>query len=192
MKYILTDVDGVLLDWFTPFKAFVKKMGRRTKGAAPSDWHLEQWLPDLTWKQITNLILEFNASETFEVLPAFHDAEAYLPKLHWMDFKIVAITSCDDSKEVVKARKRNLLLAFGDIFHEIHCLSLGQSKKKLLRSYPKSWWVEDRWDNATLGVECGHRAIIYTQPHNKKHSSPCVFRADSWMDIYKHICKPKK
>lgn len=176
---LLTDVDGVLLDWFSQFKSFIHSKNITPTADRPSDWSLKDWLPD---HDIVGLISEFNSSEAFGDLPPLPDAMAAIPQLRKMGYRLVAVTSCSSEHGVVQRRRENLIRHFGH-FEDIICLPLGTRKLDVLELYHPTWWVEDRFEHALEGVEAGHKAVLLNRPHNQHLSHPGLIRAQDWHEI---------
>jgi FMN phosphatase YigB (HAD superfamily) len=187
MKYLLTDVDGVLLDWLSSFKEFIVAKGLQTRPGEPHDWKLEHWIRGATQRSITDLVIEFNETPAFGKLKPYGDALTYLKVFCSKGYKIVAITACSSEPQVAKARIDNLNNCFGsNIFTAIHCLDLGCGKADVLDLYPPSIWVEDRWEYAIAGANIGHRTFIIDRPHNQGTDSR-ITRVQDWVELYRSI-----
>ena len=77
---LLTDVDGVLLDWDASFKKYVEKRGYKTKGSNPKSWGMTDWI-NAAADQINKMIARMNGSNIFAMIPPMRDAQLILPKL---------------------------------------------------------------------------------------------------------------
>lgn len=186
---ILTDVDGVLLDWFSGFRAWLKTRGiRPVESGDPSSWDMTEWLPNLN---VQELIMQFNASPDFANIPAYPDAVLYLRKLHKMGHPIVAITSCSADKVTYDMRWDNLQALFGAIFADLICLPLMTSKVPILLTYPPradTWWIEDSLHGAQAGVDVGHQTFLIDRRYNiGKDVHRSVTRVEGWEEIYERI-----
>lgn len=183
---ILTDVDGVLLDWFAGFRAYLVGLGIQVKSGDPDDWSMVGWAP-LTSPEIQAHIATFNSSPAFGQLKPYLGAVEVLRKLWSSGHDIVAITSCSSDPEVIKLREENLRRAFGPIFKEVICLPLMESKVPSLQRFPESIWVEDSLHGAKAGVEAGHWTFILDKPYNQIASLPRVSRVNSWYEIHERF-----
>lgn len=186
---ILTDVDGVLLDWFGGFKSYLLERGIQVEDVAePDDWSMVGWVHH---DNIPSLIAEFNASPEFGRLSAYPDALKKLRSLYHDGHPIVAITSCSDDPVTHEARRVNLEAEFGPIFEKLICLPLMKSKVGELAAYPlaaNTYWIEDSLHGAQAGVDVGHHTILIERKYNKKHAvDPRVHRARDWNSIYSVI-----
>jgi hypothetical protein len=186
-KLILTDCDDVLLNWSLGFKNFCEiEKGVKFSSAEPDEWNLTSWVgvPDHT---VGEWIHQFNSeSWEFGALPAFHDALVNIPKLTARDYRFICITSCSDNSSVVKLRRANLFMMFGDIFDEVICLPLGISKGTVLSKYSPTFWIEDNFTNGIVGLEHGHKTIMMRRNHNRrfeKNSDPRIIWCSSWGEI---------
>lgn len=171
-QHVILDCDDVLLDWMGGFRAFVEKItGVVPDPAGPNSWEMGEWLgmPD---DIIFELIRNFNASPDFGQLDARFDALLTLPAFHRMGHKLTVLTSCSDDPITVQRRRENLHAHFGDIFQQVICMPLRESKKNWLNILERGIWVEDNYKNGTLGHGCGHRTFMVRRCHNRAHEMP--------------------
>lgn len=181
---ILTDVDGVLLDWFAGFKKFVQDKGIEVAEGDPADWSMVGWVKS---NNIQGLISEFNDSWAFEYLPHYVTAKSQLKKLHEEGHAVVAITSCSSDSKVREMRINNLERKFGPIFEDVICLPLMESKLNILSQYAPTFWVEDSLHGAKAGVEAGHRTFLLDKPYNQGPIDKRIERVKDWYEIYERI-----
>ena len=88
MKYLYTDVDDVLLQYFSSFKRYAAEhFGCSFNMAEPIQWDLSHWING-DWKAA---IRSFNTSKFFGALEPFPDAVEAMRVLK-NDFKIIAIS----------------------------------------------------------------------------------------------------
>jgi uncharacterized HAD superfamily protein len=177
---LLTDVDGVILDWVKTFGEFAVSKGFKLNMPHPTSWEMNEWF-GATTEQIRALITEMNSSEIFERIPAFTDAQKVLPQLA-EKYDLVAITSCSNDPITHQRRVKNLELV--DVkFKEVHCLNFNESKKTLLKEYPTTLWVEDRFEGAESGVETGHKSFLINRSYNLHQHHAKIVKVDSWHQI---------
>ena len=186
---ILTDVDGVLLDWFGGFRDFLLWKGIEVENAfEPADWSMVGYV---NHPNIQGLIAEFNSSPEFGELMAYADALITLQNLHAQGHEVVAITSCSADPAVHAMRLKNLESEFGFKFKDLICLPLMKSKTAVLSQYtpnPGTIWVEDSLHGAQSGVETGHKTFLINRRYNVGHeTNRAVVRVDNWFDIDDHI-----
>jgi len=180
---ILTDCDGVCLDWEAHFHKWVNIRGHDKVNHISYDLS-ERY--DITTQRAQELLVDFNTSAYIMSVPAFKDARSGIARLVENGFKFHAITSLGDDKQAAKLRMMNLEHLFGhEAFIELSCLSMSKSKSSMLKQYENSgkWWIEDHPDNASLGVTMGLKTILMDHPHNQKVSDPAIIRVKTWRDI---------
>lgn len=181
---LLTDVDGVLLDWVKIFGQFAQSKGFTLFMEHPQTWGMNEWF-GADANAIRSLISEMNSSEIFAKLPPFTDALKVLPELA-RTHDLVAITCCSNDTKTIQRRKENLKVL--DVkFKEVHCLNFTDSKKELLAAYPKTLWVEDRFEGAKSGVETGHDAFLINRSYNQDEHHEEIIKVDSWHQIQKYL-----
>jgi uncharacterized HAD superfamily protein len=181
---LLTDVDGVLLDWVKTFGEYAKAQGYNLRQEHPTTWEMTEWFgADID--TIRRLITEMNSSKIFAEIPPFEDAMKVLPKLA-EKYDLVAITCCSDDATTVARRKKNLEVLKVD-FKDVHCLKFTESKKDLLSSYHTTLWVEDRFEGAKSGVETGHKSFLINRPYNLHENHDEIVKVDSWHQIQKFL-----
>jgi hypothetical protein len=192
MKVILTDADGVLLNWEYAFHIWMKHRGYAILpgDSGRSDNIAEQY--GMHGRRAGNLILEFNESAAIGFLPAFRDAQQYATDL-WRKhgYRFIVVTSVSDDPNVQELRTQNLYKLFvPDMFLDVICLPCGGDKFKTLwnlsRAYDGAWWVEDMIHHAVSGERCGFRPILMEHGYNM-NCDETIPIFDCWRDIYYHI-----
>jgi uncharacterized HAD superfamily protein len=191
MQLILTDIDDVVLDWYSEFKQYLIK---NTNIKPPYEAHSYDLSINFNIDKHTasELVNKFNASDKFFDLKPRADAEHYL-NLMSSEFKFVGIT-CGSSKyydmEKGHARKAlNLEKHFPGVFSDIVVLPLTADKTETLNQFFPSIWVENSLDNAIKGVECNHRTFLVDFPYNRSYTKSDITRVTNWADIYKILEK---
>jgi hypothetical protein len=189
VEYLLTDVDGVLLDWTTAFAEYMRSLGFKVPNTPPPTYKLCEWL-GMTDAEILKHIHDFNESAAFSRVPAFDDAVSMLSFMA-VRFKIVAISCCSESQFSRDNRVKNLKDKFGDIFADIVLLPLRVSKTEVLSKYPKgSIWVEDRFGYAKEGLELGMKTYLLSRPYNLGYGKPGITHCNSWFDVLTCVNNP--
>ena len=181
---ILLDVDDCLLDWVGGFKKYVLSKKIRVRTEQPLNWNLENWIDS---SQVDSLVEKFNRSEEFGDLDVIPGAVEAVYRFRAQGLKLTAITCCGDSLNTTVPRNRNLLNKFGAAFRAVHCLGLKESKQNTLEGYDRSWWIEDKPDNAVMGSRARHNAILFDRPHNQGVDCVGVVRCLNWSEIAKLI-----
>lgn len=195
-KIILTDIDGVVLDFGSNFHSFLADVKNikipLDEWAAPDFWQTVEWSDED--KQV--FITEFAHSDYFRDLPAKECALDIFARLRDEGWRFIAITACitDHASQCYdttwKNRADNLTRHFGPLFEELHLASWSAGKRPFLQHYKPTWWVEDHVGHATEGHRIGHKSLIMNsiryKPEQNTQKLPLV---NSWHDIYDFIQK---
>ena len=191
-KVILTDCDGVILDWEFAFQNWMEH-----RGHLPVDGHKLHYsirekfnLPnDKTGDQV---IKNFNESAAIGFLPPLRDAQYYVKLLHEKhQYQFIAITSLSLDPYAQELREKNLRKLFGhDCFVDVVCLDTGADKDEILLEYgkkfPGAYWLEDKPQNVDWGIDAGLQGILVEHGHNMHYNGPGKV-AKNWEEIYNII-----
>ncbi len=182
MKKILTDCDGVLLDWETAFHEWMRKKGyskvkhgiynlAEAYGIPQDDKH--------------DIVREFNESSWMCCLSDFRDAKSGVAQLYKAGYTFDVITSLSTDPYAKRLRQLNLDLHFGkEPWDVLTCLDTGADKDDALDKYqPGHWWIEDKPENCDTGLKYGHRPILIDHLHNQWYNNPAVIRVRNWEEI---------
>ena len=184
-KVILTDCDGVLLDWEYHFYKWVwETHGLEQK---QSIYSVAKAL-EIPWKESALLIKEFNESEMMKKLSPLRDAVKYVRKLHEEHGYIFhIITSQSDDPTAQDYRKENLFNVFGDVFDGFTILKTGQNKDKVLAKWEgtECFWIEDKVANLEMGEVAGLEGIL--MDHHWNGDDELFKRVKTWKEIYNII-----
>jgi hypothetical protein len=189
-KLILTDCDGVCLDWEWAFNVWMGEHGfEEVDGSKFSyDMSLRYGIPR---EQVVKLIRIFNESAAIGFLPAMRDSVYYIKRLHEEHgFRFHAITSLSLDPNAQKLREMNIHKLFGPTaFERIVCLDTGAHKDETLEEYEGTgcYWIEDKWSNAECGYKYGLKPIVLEHGHNMMEYHPDIVILKNWKAIYKHI-----
>lgn len=191
-KTILTDVDGVLLDYTGSFEDWILnvKFPAETIEESLYDFStIEEWL-GITLEESLKLIKEFNQTQYFSNLPSFEDAQEVVNCMKKEGYNFVAITACDDSEEAYAMRKRNLDKYFPNVFDDIIHTGLHskEGKKPFLEKYKNAIWVEDTYKHALEGHKLGHKTFLMDGNRNLGiNVEDGITRVNSWWDIFENV-----
>lgn len=186
-KVILTDCDGVLLDWEFHFYRWLE----RTEGLhrLSDDYNVAKavGVAQKTGSKYVNL---FNRSEEMKRLSPLRDAVKYVRKLHEEHGYIFhVITSQTNCKLAQEYRKENLRNVFGDVFEGFTILNTGQDKDEVLVNDwggSECWWIEDKAANIKMGNDASLNSILIDHAWNRDNEYVCA-RARTWKDVYRII-----
>jgi beta-phosphoglucomutase-like phosphatase (HAD superfamily) len=182
---ILTDVDGVLLEWEPAFTKWMNSKGYEVKKEGvykqSTRFGIEQALSD----SLTN---RFNESAWMGYLKPIPGAVKWLERFEDEGYTFECLTSQSEDIYAGYLRKYNLEMLFGKVITECTCIATGSDKDEHLKNWaPGHWWIEDKPQNAIAGLEAGHKPILITQPYNKDFEHEGIERADTWEDIFNII-----
>lgn len=186
-KIILTDCDGVLLDWETAFHGWMTKRGYEKKVDAVYDISTAYGIEKAEGK---TLVRYFNESAWMGYLKAFRDARSGVGRLYEAGYRFHCITSLSLDKKAQRLRMMNLENIFGKgVFKECICLDTGADKDDALAEYEGSgfYWVEDKTENAECGLKFGLKSILINHAHNADCDNDAIVKLDTWADIADHI-----
>jgi beta-phosphoglucomutase-like phosphatase (HAD superfamily) len=189
-KLILTDADGVLLDWEWAFNVWMQEHGfEEVPGSKLNyDMSMRYGIPK---EQVKKLIRLFNESAAIGFLPALRDAMYYVKRLHEEHgFRFHCITSLSLDPNAQKLREMNLNKLFGtSAFERIVCLDTGADKEEALEEYEGTgcYWLEDKPENAIAGYRAGLRSLLVEHGHNMHHYHEGITTVKNWKEIYQLI-----
>jgi hypothetical protein len=186
-KVILTDCDGVLLDWEYHFHRWMAKKGF-IKNNVVSYKIGEMY--NMSGLEAKNIIKHFNESAQIAFLSPYKDAVKYVRKLHEEHGYIFhCISSLSKDPAAQELRKQNLRNVFGEtVFEEFILLGCGYDKDEALEPYKNSdcYWIEDKFENAELGVDMGLNSLLMLHSHNSNRNTRAK-KVNNWKAIYNEI-----
>ena len=191
-KIILTDCDGVLLNWDYAFNLWMEEQGYKPRKGYKLSYDVNDRY-GVEEDQVVGLLSRFNQSANIGFLPALRDAVQYVTLLADEGYEFHCITSMSNNKYSKKLRKQNLDKVFGKgVVTKLVCLDIGEKKDKELSKYKDSgyWWLEDRVDNCQSGKDQGLRPILIEHGYNMKCKDFPV--AKKWKDVYNLINEIEK
>lgn len=186
-KTILTDCDGVLLDWVSVFDTWMAARGLQQRSDAHDYYNIHDRFDDVDAAQGKKYTRLFNESSAIGFLPALRDSVFWIKRLNEeCGYRFRVITSLSADPYSARLRERNLHELFGDVFDDIVCLPTGDSKNTALKAYRGTglWWIEDKPANALLGLRNGLRPILLDHDHNDGFEHHGVVKVQTWKEIY--------
>ena len=188
-KLILTDADGVILDWEWAFSVWMQERGYTLTADNKKSYDLYHQYKELEQKDYKKVVRTFNESAAIGFLPALRDSAYYVKRLHeehGYEFRVITSLSLD--KNAGRLREMNLRKLFGNAIESVICLDTGADKDSALAPYKDSgmWWIEDKPANADVGHSLGLRSILIEHGHNMHHkcSYPVV---KNWRELYELV-----
>ena len=188
---IVTDCDGVLLDWEEGFGVWMEHNGHTMVPDGKLIYNIAEryGMDAVTGKQ---MVKQFNQSAAMGFLPPLRDAQYYVKLLSEKhQYKFLVLTSLSLDPYAKMLRERNLTKIFGDCFADVICLDTGADKDEALadlaNEYQSCWWIEDKPANAVAGYDTGFRSILIEHGHNMNYdfdTEADIRVAKNWEDIY--------
>jgi hypothetical protein len=180
---ILTDVDGVLLNWIDSFHDWMRK--RNHIPFYRGSYELINCYRDLDKEDLDALVETFNSSAAMGFLPPLKNAVAAVKDLHENYGAVFhCITSMGDDIHAQKLRVQNLHNLFGtNAIQRVTILPCGADKTAALKEYEGTHlvWLEDHVANANVGASLGLRSYLFNREYNQKIETEENFtRIDSW------------
>jgi hypothetical protein len=189
-RIILTDVDGVLLDWEYAFDIYLQQHGfcRQPGGEFKYDIGKRYGIDR---EQGKKLIKIFNESAHIGFLPPLRDAMYYVKRLHEEHgYVFHAITSLSHNENAQELRRMNLRKLFGKTaFDRFVFLDTGADKDHVLEEYQNTgyWWIEDKIKNCQAGAAVGLRPLLMEHGHSLDFEDPEIPKVRNWRDIYETV-----
>lgn len=191
-QVIVTDVDGVMLNWDYAFDLWVRQEHKRIERGLDylHTYDTSERYTSVSRGEARELILEFNHSAAIGFLPPLRDAVQYVKKLHERHGVVLhVITSLSKDQYAQRLRVLNLHKLFGDtVFDRFIFLDTGAPKQEVLEQYRgiDALWIEDKYANAVDGREVGLTPIMMEHGYNMhlKEKDDGVTVVKNWKDIY--------
>ena len=187
-KIILTDADGVLLDWEYAFDVWMTQHGFNKRDTLKYNIGTRYGIDN---DQGRKLIKIFNESAHIGFLPPLRDAMYYVKRLHEEHgYVFHCITSLTKDENACELRRMNLQKLFGKTaFEKFIFLDTGADKDEVLEHYRGSglFWIEDKIINCQVGIELGLKSLLVEHGHNMEFANPEIPKVKNWREIYEII-----
>jgi FMN phosphatase YigB (HAD superfamily) len=203
-RIILTDVDGVLLEWehhFTKWlqlRSYFDENGNRyypykLVDNSHDDYEMANRF-GVSKDTIRQEIREFNRSAWMGTQRPMMESQTWVKLLAAEGWTFVPITSQTSDIPAQCLRKKRLGELFGDhIFKNYHILGTGADKDSALAEFHETglYWVEDKPKNALAGLSYGLKPILIDHPYNKEFNHPDIIRVSNWKQIHEILSGKK-
>jgi FMN phosphatase YigB (HAD superfamily) len=192
-KVILTDIDGVMLDWEEGFSVWMEHRGYKTVDGYKFMYGIGERY-GISKEEGHKMVRLFNESAAIGFLPPVRDAQQFVRLLaEKHKYRFLAVTSLSKDPYARELRIRNLKKLFGDkTFIDVICLDTGADKDEelayLARSYKDNYWIEDKPENADAGVKAGFKTLLVEHGHNLDYKGKATV-VRNWEEIYNIIIK---
>jgi FMN phosphatase YigB (HAD superfamily) len=189
-KIILTDADGVILDWEYAFDVWMQQHGFQKQDGGQLVYSIGKRY-GIDVEQGKKLIKIFNESAAIGFLPPLRDAMYYIKRLHEEHgYVFHCITSLSKDENAQELRTMNLKKLFGaTAFEKFIYLDTGADKDEVLEKYRGKgyYWVEDKITNALAGAKVGLKSLLMEHGHNMDFVGDDVQLVKNWKDVYERI-----
>ena len=190
-KVILTDCDGVLLDWTYGFYQYMAQRGLTVK---TQDTYSMAGQFGISQNGADVEVGIFNNSVYITDLTPFRDSVASIKYLHeHHGFVLHVITALSTDPEAYKMRLQNLHNVFGaNVIDRLICTDPEHpDKTPYLEEYKDTncIWVEDSPKNAIAGAKLGLNTYSINHSHNIDHVYNPELKIEtvhSWKEIIEH------
>jgi hypothetical protein len=194
-KVILTDADGVILNWEYAFCCYLEQRGYTQIENGNWEYDIAKRF-GISRNEAIKHVKIFNESAAMGFLPALRDAMFYVKRLHEEHgYVFRCITSMSTDVNAKKLRQMNLEKLFGKTaFEELVCLDTGAPKDDALAPYKDSglYWIEDKLSNAVCGQNLGLKPILIEHGFNMHEPIPeGMTKVVNWKELYNHIIGEK-
>ena len=180
-KIILTDIDGVCLDWSDLFDKYLQKYYPNKSIEDPTEYE--------SYKDLKDIMKEFNNSAWVGFMDPLRDAKYVLNKLSSEGWEVHGCTAMGHDPYAIALRKQNLEMHFPNVFKRLDTVGFDVPKADWLAQYRghKCVWVEDKWGNAIAGATIGHKTFLMRHEYNASSDHSKVTKVDNWQQIYYYI-----
>lgn len=185
-KTILVDVDSVLLRWRDGFRLYMKHQGHEWLDIL-DDYDMSKHFA-LSYDEVYEHIVQYNDGHwEFGVLGPVNGAVDAISALSDMGYRFVAITACSVHPQAKALRQANMYNVFGDVFDNVHCVDIHESKETHLADYEPTFWIEDNFKNCVDGLQYGHKCLLLSYDWNEKQEHPDIIRCSGWAEVVDFI-----
>jgi hypothetical protein len=186
-KIILTDIDGVALDWEYAFDVWMQQHGFNQVEGGNLKYDIGKRY-NIEKEQSKKLIRMFNESAAIGFLPPLRDAMFYIKRLHEEHgYVFHAITSLSRDENAQELRRMNLRKLFGKTaFEKFVFLDTGADKDAALEPYRGSglYWIEDKKINCEVGHALGLKSLLMEHGHSLDYQHPEIPVVKNWREVY--------
>ena len=187
-KVILTDCDGVLMNWEYAFNVWMQSHGYEMVDGGEECYDMgDRYGLDRQTKKL--MCKMFNESASIGFLPPLRDAMYYVDLLHRKHgYTFHMITSLSKDESAQKLRIQNTKKLFGETaFTKFIFEDTGADKDNVLAPYADTGlvWIEDKLENAELGDRLGLESVVVEHAHNMHNEDFPTF--SKWKYLYEYI-----
>jgi len=167
--HLLSDVDGVIVNWFAGFSEYMKEQGEFYTGGLPSRYDMKDVFPLNTspYKHIQ----EYQASHHYREATLFPEVKKALSAIRKLDIPVTFITACGDHTEIKAVRSVYFEKHLPDLYEGIIFLPLGDNKDEAFKSFndPDTYYfmIDDLADVCKVAYRNGINPILKDMEYNR-------------------------
>lgn len=165
---ILSDIDGVVVDWFKGYAQFLVSKGVKYTGKMPSLFTMEDVFPEL--EKPYRFINEYQASDFYKNAPMYSDVKQSLQRLSGYNVPVTFVTSCGDHDEIKQVRTHYLETHLQGLYEGVIFLPLGDDKRSVLSQYTQCdhevLMIDDQEVVLNVAKDCGLTPVLKTMEYN--------------------------
>lgn len=193
-KTLLTDCDGVLLNWLSGIPQFLASQGLDSS-------HVQKRLDGNQFVPITELFMTDNEDEALEQMHAYQrsdvlkalpvmepGSEEFVKRLS-DDYEIIVVTSFSEDKQAHRNRADNLELRYGSAISDLICLAPFANKTDALKDLAKSRdariWLDDQVKHVYHGINAGIESYQFSFGMECGRNTGEVPEIESWREVEK-------
>ena len=180
---ILTDVDGVLLNWNKQFETWMEQEDYLLDN--PEGYAIHRRF-GISRDIATKMVKDFNEGPWLSHLETLEGAKEGVAELVENGYTFDICTAIGTNQFSNEARTRHLKYTFGkNTFDKFDYVDMFGDKDAFLEQYLDTgfYWLEDKPENAVAGLKFGLKCILIDHPYNKWFDHPEVRRAYSWDQV---------
>lgn len=195
-RVIITDIDGVVLDWEEGFHEWMKQHQNEFDDLADLSQGMYgvHNMYGISKERARLFVNQYNESAAAAFLEPYREAEKYIPLIaEEFDYRFIALTSFGREPYSMHLRKNLLRETCGEVWDDIIILDMGSDKDEALAELKKHYngclWVEDKPENALAGAKHGFDSLLISHSHNQDFDfgDHEVRYVKDWKEIYEYV-----
>lgn len=178
-KLLLSDLDGVYVDWARGFVNYMASIGYEAPHSNPTVFTMTDIFPMLEkpWLHIK----DFQQTSFYDEVKPYAGAQEAYQDMVDAGVRIIAVSSCGLEQETV--RMRTEFIESQGVFSDMVLLELGASKQEVLETFENAAFIDDQPHVAFEGAEAGHIALLKSMPYNLSTDVQGIMRIGEFDEI---------
>ena len=184
---ILTDVDGVLLNWNKQFETWMEQEDYLLDN--PEGYAIHRRF-GISIDIATKMVKDFNEGPWLSHLETLEGAKEGVAELVENGYTFDICTAIGTNQFSNEARTRHLKYTFGkNTFDKFDYVDMFGDKDAFLEQYLDTgfYWLEDKPENAKLGADLGLKTIMLRHQHNASFDDARIKTVDNWAQLVNYV-----